>query len=98
MQRSRAMSEIPCYSIDIPMDEMYTGYNILPDMRKMDIPCKQKGFLGVNPDYRHGILHFLYDTPAHRNRAYNKIHGKFKLCAVNVNVAYVDEKYLKSEV
>lgn len=88
------MSERACYAIDIPMSEMYKGRSVLPDPAKMDVPCKQSGFLGVNIDYRYGMIHFLYDTPEHRNKAYNKIRGKYRICAVNANVAYVDEQYL----
>jgi len=92
------MGEIACYALDIPMDEMYTGMSLLPDMRKMKIPCKQKGFLGVNPDYRNGILHFLYDTPERCSRAYGKVRRKFKTCAINDRVCYVDERYLRKRI
>ena len=88
------MSEIKCYSVDVPMDALWNRQCMMPDVEKMTLPTKCRGFVGVNFDYRNDVYHFLYDTPKHRNKAYEKI-GKKMVAFLNLRTALVDEKYLQ---
>ncbi len=88
------MSEVKCYSLDIPIDEFFDGMSAVPNESKMRLPIECKGYLGVNIDYRNGIAHHLYDTPKHRNKAYEKVKRQL-VCFINMQTAYVDKKYLK---
>ena len=87
------MSEIACYSLDVPIDELFDGMSAVPDHERSVLPTECKGFLGVNPDAARGVCHFLYDTPKNRNRAYSKVSKKM-VCFINLQTAYVDKKYL----
>lgn len=95
---ARRKDEVACYSLDIPLAEFFTGFGFLPDVRKMNLPTKCKGFLGVNPDAMNGMAHFLFDTPQHRNQAYNEMRKYFDLCAINLHTAYVERKYLQDTI
>lgn len=88
------MSEVACYSLDVPIDELFVGMSPLPDRKRSELITNCKGFLGVNPDAVRGVCHFLYDTPKHRNEAYSKV-GKKLMCFINLQTCYVDKKYLK---
>ena len=88
------MSEIKCYSVDVPMDALWGRQCMMPDVEKMTLPTKCRDFVGVNFDYRNDVYHFLYDTPKHRNKAYEKI-GKKMVAFLNLRTALVDEKYLR---
>ena len=87
--------EIACYSLDIPVDEFFDGTSCVPNYQKFELLHDIKGILGVNIDYQHGIIHHLFDTPKHRNQAYQKVKSHFRFCAVNLQTCYVDKKYLK---
>ena len=87
--------EIACYSLDIPTDEFFDGMSVVPNYKKFELFNDLKGFLGVNIDYQHGIIHHLFDTPKHRNQACQKVKSHFRYCAVNLQTCYVDKKYLK---
>lgn len=88
------MSEIKCYSLDIPIEQFFEGFNCVPNKKKLMLPTKCSGYLGVNIDYMRGISHHLYATTKHRNKAYQKLKGKL-VCFINLTPAYVDERYLK---
>lgn len=88
------MSEIKCYSVDVPIDALWSRQCMMPDVEKMTLPTRCRGFVGVNPDYRNDVCHFLYDTPKHRNKAYEKIRKKM-VAFLNLRTALVDEKYLQ---
>lgn len=88
------MSEIKCYSLDIPIDQFFIGSGVAPDEKKMRLPTKCSGYLGVNIDQMRGISHHLYATTKRRNKAYQKLKDKL-VCFINMTPAYVDERYLK---
>lgn len=90
------MSEIKCYAITIPNVEIFDFWmskgSLLPDI------LKKFNLIGVNnnsPEFPNASV-FFFRTPLQRNEAYNAIHDIFSesMCAVNVQVAYIDEKYL----
>ena len=88
--------QVACYSLDIPLDEFFDGMSVVPNYQKMTMFKDMKGFYGVNIDYQHGIIHHVFDTPKHRNEAYQKAKKHFRYCAVNLQTCYVDKKYLKN--
>ena len=88
------MSEIKCYSLDIPIEQFFKGSVFAPDEEMMLLPTKCGGYLGVNIDQMRGISHHLYATTKHRIKAYQKLKDKL-VCFINMTPAYVDERYLK---
>ena len=94
-KKKNMSKEIACYSLDIPTDEFFDDMSFVPNYEKLKLFDDLKGFLGVNIDYRNGIIHHLFDTPKHRNQACQKVKSHFRYCAVNLQTCYVDKKYLK---
>lgn len=88
------MNKVKCYSLDVPYEEFFEGSCTVPDAEKMELPCRCRGFLGVNPDYQNSMVHYLFDSPKHRNHAYNFVRRKM-LCFINLQTAYVDKQYIK---
>lgn len=88
------MSEVACYSLDVPIDELFVGMSAVPDRKRSELITNCKGFLGANPDAGRGVCHFLYDTPKHRDEAYIKVSKKL-MCFINQQTCYVNKKYLK---
>ena len=87
--------EVACYSLDVPVNEFFVGASFVPKQEKFELFNGLKGFLGVNIDHFHGIVHNLFDTQKHRNLAYQKLKKHFRYCAVNLHTCYVDKKYLE---
>lgn len=82
------MAERELYALLASPDELYLNYDALHKIGK------QKGFVGVHPDPLGRFIALLFDTPLHRNYAYNDLSKSIQvaLCLQN---AMVDEKYLK---
>ena len=91
------MGEVKCYVLTIPDAEMFAYW--MPKGRKLLDVLKGYNLLGVNtnsPEFSFASV-FLFKTPLDRNNAYKAIHNVYPdtLCAINVQTALIDEKYLR---
>lgn len=88
------MSEIKCYALTIPDDEIWNYWMKVEGGSKVFQSLEP---IGINPDPAHCCQHLLFRTPDDRKEAYMKIHEAYpeSLCAFNPQVAFIDTKYLK---
>lgn len=94
------MKEVKCYSLDVIVKN--PNYNDLEMFQIIRIMNDCEGIVGVNFDEKAPVQHVLFDNVENRNKAYNKLkdidtHGDI-IIAINMNVCYVDEKYLIRKV
>lgn len=94
------MKEVKCYSLDVIVQN--PNYNDLEMFQIIRIMNDCEGIVGVNFDEKAPVQHVLFDNVGNRNKAYNKLkdidtHGDI-IIAINMNVCYVDEKYLIRKV
>lgn len=87
------MSEVRCYALAIPTDEMWCYW-----MKRNDDTFKNlEGIVGIHPT--DDAQYLLFKDKRDWTHAYRKIHNVYpdSLCGYVTRMIYIDERYIKQK-
>lgn len=92
------MKEVKAWALDLSTEEIYKIIqNPMTEKLFADAIANeavQTGLYGINVD-DYPFNHLLYDSPEHRNAAYQFLKDKLELVSINLGVCYIPEEYAK---
>lgn len=94
MKDGHKPGEVPCYGITIGTDEAFMDITHGGGLKMKELN-EQTNIAGVYQDPDGRFQAVMYRTPEERAKGYEVARRLFVTAATMVQVAYVDEKYLK---
>ena len=88
------MSEIKCYSLDIPSEGLFNDMDPKDELMEASADILEKyNCLGFHPNDKKGIMHCFFSSLDDRYKAYNEMQAAEIECKLNPLTAWIDEKF-----